>query len=145
MCRKGGPCRNISFYCLKHTFGTSFAQHFPLKARFGTLRETLSKKDSQRRAPNRLSARFCEAPVSKCVPKGSQLSSQVVSFFACFFTFASEGLLGGQAHPRVPQKTQNGAPGTTNCPKCVLKGSQLSSKCGFIFFSTFAYEGLLGP
>ena len=32
------------FYRLKHTSGTSWDQQFPLKTRFGTRRETLSKK-----------------------------------------------------------------------------------------------------
>ena len=42
---KNKPCENINFYSLKHTLDASWTQQFPLKSRFGTLRETLSKKD----------------------------------------------------------------------------------------------------
>ena len=83
-----GSCENISFYCLKHTSDASWTQQFHLKIRSGTLQETLSKKGWQRRATKRLSARFWEAADSKGVPKGSQLSSQVVSFFVFFLTFS---------------------------------------------------------
>ena len=60
-----------------------------------------------------MSARFWEAAVSKCVPKGSQLSSQVVSFFVLFQTFRDDALLGPQAHTRATRRTQNVAPGDT--------------------------------
>ena len=73
---KKNLCESICFYCLKHTSNASWTQQFPLKSRFGTLRETLSKKNSQRSAIKRLLARLYEETVSKCVPKASQLSSQ---------------------------------------------------------------------
>ena len=92
----------------------SWIQQFPVKTRFGTLRETLSKKDWQRSAIKPLSARFWEATVSTCVPKGSQMSSQVASCFAFFcFIFCNEGLLGPQAHPRATRRTQNVVSGAT--------------------------------
>ena len=101
------------FYNLEHTSDASWTQQFPLKTRFGTLREMHSKKNGQRSATKRLSARFWEAAVSKCVPKGSQLNSQVVSFFVFFQTFRNDGLLGPQAHPRATPRTQNAAPRDT--------------------------------
>ena len=60
-----------------------------------------------------MSARFWEAADSKGVPKGSQLSSQVVSFFVFFQTFCDDALLGPQAHTRAARRTQNVAPGDT--------------------------------
>ena len=108
---KNGSGGNI-FYNLKHTSDASWTQQYPLETGFGTLRETLSKTNSQRSATKRLPARLWEATVSKCVQKGSQLNSQVVSFFALFFqTLRFDGLKGPQAHPRATRMTQNVAPG----------------------------------
>ena len=54
---ENGSCENIRFYRLKHTSDASWTQPFPPKARFGTLRQTLSKKDSRRSATKYLPAR----------------------------------------------------------------------------------------
>ena len=128
MCQKSRSCENIRFYCLKHTSDASLTQQFPLKTCFGTLRETLSKKDSQMSATKRLSARLYKATVSKCVPKGSQLSFQVVLFFTLFPLFRHDGLLGPQTHPRAPRRTQNVAPGSPKSSPREQKRSLLEPK-----------------
>ena len=120
--------RKHNFYYLKHTSDTSWTQQYPPKMRFGTLRETLSKKNSQRNATKHLPARLWEATVSKSVPKSIQWNPQVVFIFYISVELVTLTGFWGLSSPQSDMKDS----------KCSPKGQK--STPGARFFSRLLQE-----